>query len=44
MKKLTQIALFLLALSIFFASCKAHENCPAYGQMNKPKLRHTILG
>jgi hypothetical protein len=44
MKKVAKAALLLVVIAAFFASCKAHENCPAYGQMNKPKLHRTIYG
>lgn len=44
MKKVTKAALLFAVIAAFFASCKAHENCPAYGQMNKPKLHRTIYG
>jgi hypothetical protein len=44
MKKVAKAALLLAVIAAFFASCKAHENCPAYGQMNKPKLHRTIYG
>ncbi|MFM8432333.1 MAG: hypothetical protein ACKOQ6_04030 [Bacteroidota bacterium] len=44
MKKSIQIIFFFFALAVFFASCKAHERCPAYGQMNKPKTHRIIIG
>lgn len=44
MKKMLRTAVLLSVIAAFFASCKAHERCPAYGQMNKPKMHRTILG
>lgn len=44
MKNVLRVAAFLALVAVFFASCKAHERCPAYGQMSKPKAHSIIIG
>jgi hypothetical protein len=44
MKKYARLIVVLSAVAMFFGACKAHEKCPAYGQMSKPKLNRTIIG
>lgn len=44
MKKFARLVIVLSAVAMFFGACKAHEKCPAYGQMNKPKVNRMIIG
>ncbi len=44
MKKVLRFSLFIAAIAVLFASCKAHEKCPAYGQQAKPKATSEIRG
>ena len=44
MKKIARVTLALAALTVLFASCKSHERCPAYGQMNKTRHHSEIRG
>ncbi len=42
MKNLLRTCAFVAVISLFFASCKSHEKCPAYGQMNKAKMHKGV--
>lgn len=42
MKKVIRFSLFIAAIAVLFASCKAHEKCPAYGQQAKPKVSNEV--
>jgi hypothetical protein len=44
MKKAIRVTLIVTVLAGFFASCRSHEKCPAYGQMNKVKRHSEIRG
>jgi len=44
MKKIIRVSLVFVLLAGLFASCKSHEKCPAYGQMNKTKRHSEIRG
>lgn len=44
MKNILRAIALLAVITFLFASCKSHEKCPAYGEMSKPKVHHTIQG
>ena len=44
MKKILRAVIALSIIGGLFASCKSHEKCPAYGQMNKAKRHSEIRG
>lgn len=44
MKKIIRATLVFTVLAGLFSSCKSHEKCPAYGQMNKAKRHSEIRG
>jgi hypothetical protein len=44
MKKIIRVSLLFAVLAGMFASCKSHEKCPAYGQIQKVKRHSEIRG
>jgi hypothetical protein len=44
MKKAIRAILVVSVLAGFFGSCKSHEKCPAYGQIQKTKRHSEIRG
>ncbi len=44
MKKIIRFTLAFIIIAGMFSSCKSHEKCPAYGEINKTKRHSEIRG